>query len=138
MSHMHFCIAESSIDQCACQRYRRVFCCSIVSLLLDHSAVKGPEAVTAPLGSNATFTCVVENADQWVINTNITLSHVHPHSFAPRISRTLSASLEGFRERRVFASKSGVSCAMLCNDGWFSYLTPFVRSAPARGMRNIF
>ena len=48
---------------------------TVVSLLLDHSVVKGPEAVTAPLGSNATFTCVVENADLWwVINTNITLS----------------------------------------------------------------
>ena len=101
---MHFCIElfceRSSIDQCACQRCRRVLSNAllldhsvvkgpeatidrarsvlsnaVVSLLLDHSVVKGPEAVTAPLGSNASFTCVVENADlRWVINTNITLS----------------------------------------------------------------
>ncbi|CAI8046170.1 hypothetical protein GBAR_LOCUS25516, partial [Geodia barretti] len=37
--------------------------------VLDHRVVKGPDAVTAPLGSNATFKCVVENAElRWTID----------------------------------------------------------------------
>lgn len=73
----------------------------------DHRVVLGPEALTAPLGTNATFHCIVANGElRWRINNlNIPLS-------ADDVWETAAKPVNGFF-RGEFWSNSTVEIGTL-------------------------
>ena len=93
-------------------------------LYKDHTVVKGPDAMTAALGTNASFTCVVEYAELWWTINNI------PASLnAEEFWKTAANPINGFFRGEMWSNSTVTEATLLVSATVHNNRTSFGCSA---------
>ena len=100
-------------------------------LYQDHAVVKGPDAVTAALGINASFTCVVEHAElKWIID-NLTYS-----LNAEQLWEQAARPINGFFRGEMWSNSTVTEATLLVSASVHNNRTAFFGCAAFGGFQH--